>query len=77
MSRLAQTIWCLTTDCMIRGQFPTETEDLSSTLCVQTGSEAHAASCTMGTGGPFPGDTARPERDADHSPSSSAEVNKV
>jgi hypothetical protein len=26
----------------------------SSNLCVQTGSEAHPASCTMGTGGPFP-----------------------
>jgi hypothetical protein len=36
--------------------------------CVQTGSEAHPASCTMGTGGPFPGDKARPGRDADHSP---------
>jgi hypothetical protein len=24
-------------------------------LCVQTGSGAHPASCTMGTGGPFPG----------------------
>jgi hypothetical protein len=28
----------------------------------------------MGTGGPFPGGKARPGRDADHSPSSSAEV---
>jgi hypothetical protein len=28
----------------------------------------------MGTGGPFPGDKARPGRDADHSPPSSAEV---
>jgi hypothetical protein len=27
----------------------------SSILCVQTGSGAHPASCTMGTGGPFPG----------------------
>jgi hypothetical protein len=32
------------------------------------------ASCTMGTGGPFPGGKARPGRDADHSPPSSAEV---
>jgi hypothetical protein len=31
------------------------TKDFSSNLCVQTGSEAHPASCTMGTGGPFPG----------------------
>jgi hypothetical protein len=35
---------------------------------------AHPASCTMGTGGPFPGGKARPGRDADHSPPSSAEV---
>jgi hypothetical protein len=30
-------------------------KDLSSSLCVQTGSGAHPASCTMSTGGPFPG----------------------
>jgi hypothetical protein len=30
-------------------------EDFFSDLCVQTGSGAHPASCTMGTGGPFPG----------------------
>jgi hypothetical protein len=30
-------------------------EDFSSNLCVQTGSGAHPASCTMGTGGPSPG----------------------
>jgi hypothetical protein len=29
--------------------------DFSSILCVQTGSGAHPASCTMRTGGPFPG----------------------
>jgi hypothetical protein len=28
--------------------------DYSSSLCVQTGSGAHPASCTMATGGPFP-----------------------
>jgi hypothetical protein len=50
------------------------TEDFSSSLCVQTGSGAHPASCTMGTGGPFPGGKARPGRDADHSPPSSVEV---
>jgi hypothetical protein len=49
-------------------------KDFSSSLCVQTGSGAHPASCTMGTGGPFPGGKARPERDADHSPPSTAEV---
>jgi hypothetical protein len=30
--------------------------------------------CTMGTGGPFPEGKARPGRDADHSPPSTAEV---
>jgi hypothetical protein len=34
---------------------PAGARDLSSNLCVQTGSEAHPASCTMGTGGRFPG----------------------
>jgi hypothetical protein len=41
-------------------------KDFSSSLCVQTGSGAHPASCTMGT--------VRQGRDADHSPPSSAEV---
>jgi hypothetical protein len=49
-------------------------KDFSSILCVQTGSEAHPASCTMGTGGPFPGGKLRPGRDADNSPLSSAGV---
>jgi hypothetical protein len=53
---------------------PTEAEDFSSSLCVQTGSGAHPASRPMSTGGPFPGGKVRPGRDADHSPSSSAEV---
>jgi hypothetical protein len=30
-------------------------KDFSSNLCVQTGSGAHPASCTMGTGGSFLG----------------------
>jgi hypothetical protein len=34
---------------------PVGTKDFSSSLCVQTGSGAHPASCTMGTGDPFPG----------------------
>jgi hypothetical protein len=34
---------------------PAGAKDFSSILCVQTGSGAHPASCTMGTGGPFPG----------------------
>jgi hypothetical protein len=51
--------------------------DFSSILFVQTGSGAHPASCPMGTGGPFPGGKARPGRDADHSPPTSAEVVNV
>jgi hypothetical protein len=53
---------------------PAGAKDFSSSLCVQTGSRAHPASCTMGTGGPFPRGKARPGRDGDHSPPSSAEV---
>jgi hypothetical protein len=48
-------------------------KDFSSSLCVQTGSGAHPASCTMGTGGPFPGAKTRPRRDCDHPLPSSAE----
>jgi hypothetical protein len=44
----------------------------SSSLCVQISSEAHPASYPMGIGGPFPGSKARPGRDADHTPPSSA-----
>jgi hypothetical protein len=51
-----------------------EAKDFFSSLCVETGSEAHPASCTMSTRGPFPGGKARAGRDADHSPPSSAEV---
>jgi hypothetical protein len=53
---------------------PAWAKDFSSILCVQTGSGAHPASCTMGTRGPFPGGKARPGRDAVHSSPSSAEV---
>jgi hypothetical protein len=51
-------------------------KDFSSNLCDQNGSGAHPASCTMGTGGPFPGAKARPGRDADHSSPSNAEIVK-
>jgi hypothetical protein len=34
---------------------PAGAKDFSSNLCVQTGSEAHPASCKMGTGDPFSG----------------------
>jgi hypothetical protein len=43
-------------------------------LTSETGSGAHPASYTMDNNDPFPGDKARPGRDADHSPPSSAEV---
>jgi hypothetical protein len=49
-------------------------KDFSSNPCVQTGSGAHPASCPLGTGVLSPGVKARPGRDADHSPPSSAEV---
>jgi hypothetical protein len=38
-----------------RGSIPGGAKDFSSSLCVQTGSEAHTASCIMGTGGPISG----------------------
>jgi hypothetical protein len=41
-------------DRAIEVRSPAGAKDFSSNLCVQTGSEAHPASCTMGTGGPFP-----------------------
>jgi hypothetical protein len=53
---------------------PAGAKDFSSSLCVQTSSGAHPASCTMGSVGPFPGGKARPGCDANHSPPSSAEV---
>jgi hypothetical protein len=53
---------------------PAGAKDFSCSLCAQTGSGAHPASCTMGTGGPFPGAKVQLGREADHSPPSSAEV---
>jgi hypothetical protein len=61
-------------DRAIEVRSPTGAEDFYSSLCVQTGSGAHPVSYPMGTRGPFPGGKARPGRDADHSPPSSAEV---
>jgi hypothetical protein len=55
-------------------QSAAEAKDFSFSLCVQTGSGPHQASCAMGTGGPFPGGKARPGCDADHSPPPSVEV---
>jgi hypothetical protein len=61
-------------DRAIEVRSPAGAKDSFSNLCVQTGSEAIPASCTMGDGVPFPRSKARPGRDADHSPPSSAEV---
>jgi hypothetical protein len=55
MNRAAQSVQWLATDWATRPLSPTEAEDVSSTLCVQTGSGAHPASCTMGTGALSPG----------------------
>jgi hypothetical protein len=77
VSRVAQSVQCLATDWTTgRSRFDPRQrrKDFSSSLCVQTRSGAHPASCTMGTGDPFAGDKARPGRDTDHSPPSSAEV---
>jgi hypothetical protein len=53
---------------------PGRGKGFSSSLCVQTGSGAHPASCTMGTGGPYPRGEARPGRDVDHSSQSSTQA---
>jgi hypothetical protein len=53
---------------------PAEAKDFSSILFVYTGSGAHPASCTMGTGGPFRRAKVHPGCDTDHSHLSSAKV---
>jgi hypothetical protein len=70
-SRVAQWVQCLATGWTTgRSRFDPRQrrKDFSSSLCVQTGSGAQPASCTMGTGGPFSGATRWKARDADHSP---------
>jgi hypothetical protein len=71
---VAQSVQCMTTGWKIGVRSPAGAGDFSSSPCVQIGSGAHPASYPMGTGGSFPGGKARPGRDADHSPPSSAEV---
>jgi hypothetical protein len=71
---VVQAVQCLTTGWTIGVRSPTGAKDFSSSPCVQTGSEAHPASYPMGTAGPFPGGKARPGRDTDHSPLSTAKV---
>jgi hypothetical protein len=55
VSRVAQSVQCL---CWTTGWSRFDSRQrrkyFSSSLCVQTGSEAHPASCTTGTGGAFP-----------------------
>jgi hypothetical protein len=51
-----------------------EAKGFSSSLCVQTSSGAHPASCMLSTGGLFPRAKALLGRDTEHSPPSSAEV---
>jgi hypothetical protein len=72
----SSSVQCLTMDWMARVRSPTEAEDFSSNLCIQTGSGAHPASYTMGTGGSFPRCKTQLRHDADNSPPSSAEVKK-
>jgi hypothetical protein len=59
---------------MTRVESLAEAKDFSSSLCVQTSSDTHPASCIMGARGPFPGDKGWPGHDADHSPPSSTEL---
>jgi hypothetical protein len=54
---------------------PTEAEGFSYPLR-PAGCGVHPDSCTVGTGGSFPGAKVRLGRDTDHSPASSAEVKK-
>jgi hypothetical protein len=61
-------------DRAIKVRSSAEARNFSTSLCVQTSSGAHLATCLVGTGGPFPGGKAQLGRDADHSPPSSAEV---
>jgi hypothetical protein len=69
---VALSVQCLTMDWTAGVRSPTEADDFYSNLWVQTGSGAHPASYTMGTGGSFQGGKVRLGRDADHSPPSSA-----
>jgi hypothetical protein len=48
-------LWCLTTDWTTGVWTPAEVRGFFCSLCVQTGSEVHPASCTMSTGDPFLG----------------------
>jgi hypothetical protein len=70
MGRVAQSVQTLATGWTVRGSNPGGGARFFAH--VQTGPEAHPASCTMRTGS-FPG-LKRPVRGAEHPPPSSAEV---
>jgi hypothetical protein len=57
---------------VIRGSIPGGVERIFPPASVSR--PAHPASCTMDTECPFPGTKERPDRDADHSSPSSADV---
>jgi hypothetical protein len=63
----------MTTDWTNGVRSPAEAKDFSSNLCVQTSSEAHPASCAMGTEESFLWIESGPERDADLLPPFSVE----
>jgi hypothetical protein len=68
VSRVAQSVVSgYGLDRAIEVRSPVEATRFSCSLCVQTGSGVYPASCTMGTGGPFPGDKTRPRHDTTHS----------
>jgi hypothetical protein len=54
--------------------FPAGAANFSFHHCIQNGSGVHSASYPMDTSGSFPGSVKQPVREADHSPSPSAEV---
>jgi hypothetical protein len=58
---VAQSVWCLDYRLDERGSIPGRGKDLSSSLCVQTSSDAHPASFPTSTGS-----KARPRCDANH-----------
>jgi hypothetical protein len=68
---VAQSVLCLTIDCTTGFRSTAEAKYFSSSLWVQTSSEAHPASYPMG---PLPVAKARPGCDTDLSLSYSAEV---
>jgi hypothetical protein len=69
-----QSVQCLTIGWTVGAISPTEAEDFSSNLFVQTGSGAHPASCTYGSGVSFPAGKTLSECGADHSPPSSTKL---